>query len=782
MEAESTAARIRNLYLAPVLVETHLAFRNVGDLRFKEVGKAWGLDQQGVSFGAAFGDLGGDGNLDLVYSNYNSGVTVLRNGEDRGHRITVYLHGRESNRFGVGALVRVESALGVQVRPLVLARGYMSSSEPMLHFGLGTDTEIRRLVVSWPSGHEQAFEHLAVDRRYTLTEPEGPGVLAPPPPPPAAQFEEVGAAAGLALSSREETVDEAAAEPLVPLRLNRRGPAVAVGARDRSGAQTILIGGTTLDPLRFLRGAGGTFAQADASLFAPASPATGDAVDDGPVLLFDAQGKGREDVLVTKGGNSLPEGSPEYQPRLYLSDGQGGYQLAPEGSLPLLPMSAGAAAAADFEHNGRLGVFIGARLLPGEYPLPPRSALLANRGGGRFEDVTDQLAPGLREVGMVTSALWSDLDGDGWPDLLLTLDWGQVRCFHNDQGRGFSDWTQKAGFGAAGAGWWTSLAAADFNGDGKPDYVAGNVGLNTQYHADLAHPALLFYGDFKGEGEAPQVVEAYYEGERLYPRRSRHALGAAIPWVLRRFPTNDSYAKATLEEILGADKLARARRFAASELRSGVFLSQPDGTYRFEPLPRLAQIAPLQGLAAGDFDGDGHADLYALENSYAPIPSVGRFDGGLSQLLRGDGHGRFLPVPPSQSGLVVPGDAKALAVLDLTGEGWPSFLISQNNASTLAFRNRGLSGRHSLRIALHGPPGNPNAIGAFLSLRLADGSSQSAELYAGSSLYSQSAPLAFFGFPDSNPPKLLSIRWPNGSSSSFPLPSPPPASLDFSQP
>jgi hypothetical protein len=760
MSAGSLAERHRVIYNSPVLAEPHIAFRNLGDLQFENVGAAWGLDQKGVSFGTAFGDLGGDGNLDIVYSNYQSGLTVLRNDNNTGHRVIVDLHGTVSNRFGVGATVKIESNLGLQVRPLVLARGYMSSSEPALHFGLGNDTLIKRLTVTWPTGREQTFENLAVDRRFTITEPAGPAPALPTgeKPLPAGQFAEVSQPTGLALSSREEFVDEIYVQRLIPRRLNRRGPALAIGDLEGNGSDAVVVGGTTLDPLRLLRRAAqGQFASADVSAIEPAT-----VVDDGPVLLFDADGDGREDLLVTKGGNALPAGAPEYQPKLFLNDGHGGFRPARDDALPPVLSSVGAVAAADFDRDGRLDLFIGGRVLTGDYPLPPQSALLANRGG-KFEDVTDALAPGLREVGMVTSALWSDVDGDGWPDLLVTLEWGQVKYFHNNQGKGFEDWTEKAGFAAAGTGWWTSIAAADFNGDGRPDYVVGNVGLNTQYRADPQHPALLFSGDFKGDGST-QLIEGYYEGDRLYPWRSLRVLAAAIPSILKRFPRNADFERANLGDILREDRLAAARRFAATEFRSGVFLSQSDGTYRFEPLPRVAQISPLQGMVVGDFDGDGRADIYAVQNSYAPVPSIGRFDCGLSQLLGGDGRGHFTPVPVAESGLLVPGDAKALAVLDLDQDGWPDFLVSRNNNTTLAFRNNGVPGRHSLRILLRGSAGNPTAVGARITVELADGTTQTSEVHAGSGYYSQSTAACFFGYPGGNLPKKIRVRWPSGIS------------------
>ena len=266
------------------------------------------------------------------------------------------------------------------------------------------------------------------------------------------------------------------------------------------------------------------------------------------------------------------------------------------------------------------------------------------------------------------------------------------------------------------------------------------------------------------------MVEAYYEGDRLSPWRSRRDLGAVIPGVLRRYPKTNAYARATVGEIFGEDKLAAARRFAATELRSGVFLSQPDGTFRFEPLPRIAQIAPLQGIVAGDFDGDGHADIYAVQNSFAPIPAVGRFDGGLSQLLLGDGHGHFAPVAPAASNLVVSGDAKALVVLDLDRDGWPDFLLTRNNGTTRAYRNRGVAGRHSVRIELRGSATNPTAVGARITVALADGATQTGEIYAGSGFASQSTAAGFFGWADANPPKRIRVRWPDGRTTEHDFP------------
>jgi enediyne biosynthesis protein E4 len=372
----------------------------------------------------------------------------------------------------------------------------------------------------------------------------------------------------------------------------------------------------------------------------------------------------------------------------------------------------------------------------------------------------------LRHVGMVTSALWSDVDGDGWPDLLLTLEWGQVKYFHNVGGKRFEDWTEKAGFASAGTGWWRSIATADFNGDGRPDYVVGNVGLNTQYHADPEHPALLFSGDFAGRG-SDEIVEAYYENGQLYPWRSRTDLGAAFP-PCSALPMEQRLRPRDAAGDPGSRPAGRGDApggHGAAQRR----VPEPAG----RPVPFRAPAAhradrPGRRHRGRRFRGDGHADIYIVQNSYAPAPAIGRFDGGLSQLLRGDGHGHFSPVPPIESGLVVPGDAKALAVLDLGNDGWPGFLVSRNGEATLAFRNRGVAGRHSIRVVLQGPPGNPQAVGARVTAEYADGTTQAAKS-APARATTASRPRPCSSAPRTQSAAAVRVQWPSGATTTSPV-------------
>jgi hypothetical protein len=772
---ESLSERVRIIKATPPLAQRHLAFRNLGDLHFEETGAAWGLDHVGVGFGAAFGDLDGDGDLDLVFATMDGNVTVCRNDNATGHSIEVALHGTSSNRFGVGATVRLDTAAGPQIRTLTLARGYLSTSEPILHFGLGAVSGIKSLSVEWPNGRVQTFADLDVDRRYTITE-DAQAPLTRHPVAAPAQFQEISSTAHLNVQNHEQPLDETATQPLLPIRLNRVGPSAVVARLDADSEDDLVLGGVAGESGQLYSNlGGGQFLGYGGSIFTESA-----AVADGPILALDADGDGDLDLFVTKAGVAATAGASIYQPRMLLNDGAGRFTPAPEGFLPALPISVGAAAAADFEHSGRLGIFVGGRVVPGNYPKAPRSAMLVWREN-RWVDVIREVAPSLADKGMVTGAVWSDVDGDGWADLVVTYEWGSVACFRNIEGKHLEDVSEKIGFNAAGRGWWSSVASADFNGDGRPDFVVGNVGLNTRYRASPEEPAVL-YDAVALDGSSPQLVEVQAEHGRWFPLRARESMLKVFPSLGRRFPTADSYAKATVEEVFGAEALAAATKFTATEFRSGVFLSQPDGTYRFAPLPPMAQIAPIYGLVAGDFDGDGRADMMCVGNTFSPIPETGHFDGGVGWLLHGDGHGGFQTVPSSASGWVVKRDARALAVIDFNQDGWPDFVVTRNNDRALAFLNRGVPGRHSFGIVLRGHPGNPTAVGARLTLLLADGTAQTSEIAAGSGYFSQSSSTAFFGYPDGAAPVSLKIRWPDGRETAQTFSAVPPKILRITSP
>jgi hypothetical protein len=361
---------------------------------------------------------------------------------------------------------------------------------------------------------------------------------------------------------------------------------------------------------------------------------------------------------------------------------------------------------------------------------------------------------------MVTGAVWSDANGDGRDDLLVTYEWGPVRLFANENGR-LVDVTQRVGL-ATHTGWWNGIASGDIDNDGDMDYVATNFGLNTKYHASHDKPALLYYGDFDSSGRM-RLIEAEYEDQHLFPVRGKSCSTRAMPFLRNKFTSYKDFALADLSDIYTEECLSDAHRFAATTLESCVLLNQGD-QFEIVPLPPLAQISPAFGVTLVDVDADGQLDLYLVQNFHGPQPETGHMDGGLSLLMRGQGDGRFASIWPNESGLIVPGDAKSLAVVDLNSDSWPDFVTASNRGRVQAFvRDVPESIRERrMEVRLNGSPKNRQGIGAKVTLHFQDGSRQVREIQAGSGYLSQSAPAAFFAYGLLSKPAQIEVRWPDG--------------------
>ncbi len=665
---------------APQRSESNLMFRNKGDLTFENVSKDWGVDHVGVSFGCVTADMDGDGDLDLVYTNYNEPPSFVRNDFASGNRLVVELKGDAPNRQGVGAEITVETKSGKQVRQLYGERGIVSSEPAQAYFGLGEDEMVSRLTVRWPRGQTSVLEDLPVGYRVLINEPE---LLSPVLNPavvetqesPDALFTESAQERGFAFESVLQPFDELSRQRLLPRRLNGQGPGLAAGDVDGDGKRDVFVSGAAGQAgMLYLGDGSGNYSPSPSQPWAEAAEA-----DDATALFFDANGDGAPDLFVGASGVKPERGDDLLKDRLYLNDGKGAFSLA-SSVLPVEGEATGAVAAADFDGDGDTDLFVGSRFVPGKWPQTPRSFLFRN-DGGHFTDVTDAWAPGLREVGMVTAASFSDIDSDGKIDLLVTTEWGPVACFKND-GKSLRDQSEASGL-ASYTGWWSSLAVADLNGDGRADIVAGNLGLNTKYHASMEEPTVAICGDINGEGR-DYIVEAQYDGGILYPVRGRSKLAYAFPWLSDKFATYQDYSHASVEDIFSAEQLQRTRRLEATELASGVFFQNADGTFSFQRLGSEAQAAPIHAIAVSDFDRDGSVDLFCAGNNFGGEPSTGRFDGGLGVLLLGDGSGGFHSLWPDQSGISLPGETRSLALLP-AGEGQTGLLVARSSGPLFFF-------------------------------------------------------------------------------------------------
>ncbi len=748
--------------------EQNMAYQNQGGLKFENVSKKWGLDHVSMSYGASIGDLNGDGWQDMIVANLEDPLSVYVNRGGIGHRVVVELQGSESNRQGIGSLVTIEMADGgKQVRQLLPTGGFMDGDEARVHFGLGAEKKIARLKIEWPSGRVQEFKGLAANQRYVITEPstgevekkpavEKIGLKSP-------MFVESSALKGFGVEEKE--FDDYERQSLLPLGLSQLGPGQAWADVDGDGDDDFYLGGSSGQAGRLFINQ--TESGSNQALLVPRPVVVfGEdaAYEDMGMLFFDADSDGDLDLYVVSGSIECEPGDKILQDRLYLNDGKGDFFRAPVGAVPEARESGSVVVGADFDRDGDVDLFVGSRSVPGKYPVIPTSVLLKNEGG-KFVDSTAGVSPGLEKTGLVTGALWSDVDSDGWIDLVVTHDWGLVKIYRNRQGI-LKDETVQSGIGKE-FGWWNGIAARDIDNDGDVDFVVTNYGLNTQYKASLTSPELIFYGDFDKTGKA-HILEANFEGEVCFPRRGFSCTSLAMPMIGDKMQTYTKFASASLSQIIPIDRLSDGLRHRINTLESSVLMNDGEGHFQVVKLPHLAQASPGFGVVLSDVDLDGKVDCYMVQNFFNPQVETGPFDSGLSLLLRGTGDPEkpFEAVWPAKSGLLVPGDAKSLAVVDLNRDGREDFIVGVNNADPQVFINAvPLKAVHPLRIQLIGAKGNPQALGARVTVKAPGAKSQTAEIYGGGSYLTQSSDDLIFAVPEVEGQKgeiLLEIRWPDG--------------------
>lgn len=732
-----TATKQELINKIPSIKVPNYAFRNTGNLKFQQVTQAWGIGDPSFSTGAIYADLDNDGDLDYVVNNINEEAFVFKNTLNNDKKInanflSVSFMGSEKNLNGLGAIATIYYQGGQQqVSENSPYRGYLSSVPAVAHFGLGEIKSVDSLVVIWPGGKKETIRDVAVNRQITVNQMHAADTISTAGKTIDGNlFTDVTYDAEINYQHSEADFDDFYNQPLIPHKSSQYGPPMAVGDLNGDGLDDIVLGGnTSLEPQILFQQKNGKFIKEPLPFEnAPGSrrpEATG-------IIIFDADGDGNNDIYMASGSSEFAAGSLSYQDRIYMNTGNGKFVIS-SNAIPDNTTSKSCVKAADFDHDGDLDLFIGGRLLPGKYPMPVSSILLRNDsepGNIKFTDVTAQAAPALVNMGMVCDAVWSDFDNDGWEDLIVAGEWMPLRFLKNVGGV-FQLHDLGKGNLPGGNGWWSSITALDVDNDGDMDYVAGNFGNNAFYRADSLYPLQIYAGDFDNNGSLDIFTTLFLPDDKgvkqSYPAHGRDAIVVQLPPLRRRFSSYKKFGDATVYDLLSKQQLANALVLSADNLSSCLLKNLGNGKFETLPLPFQAQIAPLYGMVADDFNNDGNMDIAIIGNDFGTDATAGRSDAVNGLLLTGDGNAGFSAATILQSGLYIPGDGKALTKL----------IRNKKHYCIAATRNRGKLKLFQLKTEQRIIPLEPDEVSALVQLK--NGKIRKEEYYYGTSFASQSS-------------------------------------------